>query len=248
MSLIKGYERRSSRVPKGIRLFFRLSFSDCFCLRFYRTFIYFCNVFLLLIAVCSLSIVINVAFFHRSVRKASAFSKAMGNPLCPYFLDEGVKVDVATCLSVPRSSLVSYPNLPGRGFSASVGAIGSCNAVPASLSVAHRQSLLHGLSRQHTATGQTSSSFILIVLGFPCLLFGFHLFVFSLTAQSRGMPLRYWHCHLHRSPCSCSAQCTLPILDFHCHLCDEGKDLLLLPCLFKSLYAFHCNRTSPRAV
>ncbi len=41
-----------------------------------------------------------------------------------------------------------------------------------------------------------------------CLLFGFHLFVFSLTAQSRDKPLRYWHCHLHRSPCSCSALCT----------------------------------------
>ena len=93
-----------------------------------------------------------------------------------------------------------------------------------------RQSHLHGLSRQHTAIRQTSSSFILIVPGFPCLLFGFHLFVFSLTAQSRGMPLLYWHCHLHRSPCSCSAQCTLPILDFQCHLCDEGKGLLLLPC------------------
>ena len=36
----------------------------------------------------------------------------MGNPLCPYFLDEGVKVDVATCLSVPSSSFVSCPNCP----------------------------------------------------------------------------------------------------------------------------------------
>ena len=142
MSLIKGYEHRSCRVPKGIRLFSDCLFSDCFCLRFYRTFIFFCNVIFLFIAVISLSIVINVAFFHRSVRMASAFSKAMGNPLCPYFLDEGVKVDVATCLSVPSSSLISCPNLPGRGFSASVGAIGSCNAVPASLSVAHSVSLI----------------------------------------------------------------------------------------------------------
>ena len=141
MSLIKGYERRSCRVPQGIRLFSDCFFPDCFCLRFYRTFIFFCIGFLLLIAVISLSIVINVAFFHRSVRMTSAFSKAMGNPLCPYFLDEGVKVDVATCLSVPRSPLFSCPNLPGRGFSASVCAIGSCNAVPASLSVAHSVSL-----------------------------------------------------------------------------------------------------------
>ena len=98
-----------------------------------------------------------------------------------------------------------------------------------------RQSHFHGLSRQHTAIMQTSSSFILIVPGLPCPLFGFHLFVFSLTAQSRGMPLRYWHCHLHRSPCSCSAQCTLPHTFLLCHLCDEGKGLLLLP------YSFPCT-------
>lgn len=100
---------------------------------------------------------------------ASAFSKTMGNPLCPYFLDEGVKVDVATCLSVPRSPLVSYPNLPGRWFSASVGAIGSCNAVPASLSVAHSVSLIFMgwavsilLSRRHLLRSSLSSQAYLV--------------------------------------------------------------------------------------
>ena len=100
-----------------------------------------------------------------------------------------------------------------------------CRASPA-VRVSLRQSILHGLSRQHTAIGQKILFVILIVHGFPHLLFGFSLFRILAHRSISGHTSAMLTLSLHRSPCSCPAHVYLPHTFLWCHLCGKGKGLL----------------------
>ena len=79
--------------------------------------------------------------WHRSVRMASAFSIAMGIPsvLIPWWgCQRHVLPSACRLHALP---VISLPNVPGRWFSAPMGAIVSYSSVPAPLSVSHSVSL-----------------------------------------------------------------------------------------------------------
>ena len=130
--------------------------------------------------------------WHRSVRMASAFSIAMGIPsvLIPWWGCQRYVLPPACWLhALP---VISLPNVPGRWFSAPMRAIDSYSIVPASLSVSHSVSLFFmGWAVSIPPSGRRFSSSSLSA--FPVCSSAFHYFVFSLTAQSRGIPLRCWH-------------------------------------------------------
>ena len=90
--------------------------------------------------------------------------------------------------------------------------------------VSLRQSILHRLSRQHTAIGQ--KILFVILIGFPSLLFGFSLFRILTHRSITGHTSAMLTLSLHRSPCSCPAHVYLPHTFLWCHLCGEGRDLL----------------------
>ena len=79
---------------------------------------------------------------------------------CPFFLDEGVKIPTATCLSAPRFPFGSLPNMLGGSSSAPFVHINSCNAVPVLANCElSRQSLLL-LSPCRTAIGHPFPSIL----------------------------------------------------------------------------------------
>ena len=134
-----------------------------------------------------------------------------GHSFCPYSLMRVSKVRAATCLSSPRSSR----NLITERARSMILCSHACHCLiqfSASLAVrvSLRQSILHGLSRQHTAIGQKILFVILIVHGFPSLLFGFSLFRILAHRSISGHTSTMLTLSLHRSPCSCPAHVYLP--------------------------------------
>ena len=135
---------------------------------------------------------INATFLTSVCPYGIRFLYSHGYSFCPYSLMRVSKVRAATCLSAPRSSRNLITERARSMILCSHGChcLMKCRAIPA-VRVSLRQSILHGLSRKHTAIGQErfSSSF-LSSTAFPICSSAFHYFVFSLTAQSRGIPLR----------------------------------------------------------
>ena len=134
------------------------------------------------------------------------FLYSHGYSFCPYSSMRVPKARAATYLSAPRSSR----NLITECARSMILCFRVrhwlmwCRASPA-VRVSLRQSILHGLSRQHTAIGQKILFVILIVHGFPHLLFGFSLFRILAHRSISGHTSAMLTLSLHRSPCSCPA-------------------------------------------
>lgn len=128
------------------------------------------------------------------------------------------KVRAAICLSAPRSSrnLITERARSIQQILCSHGChcLIKFRASPA-VRNSLRQSILHGLSRQHTAIGQKILFVILIVHGFPHLLFCFSLFRVLTHRSISGHTSAMLTFYLHRSPCSCPAhECRLHSVTF----------------------------------
>jgi hypothetical protein len=127
-----------------------------------------------------------------------------GHSFCPYSLMRVSKVRAATCLSAPRSSR----NLITERARSMILCFRVrhwlmwCRASPA-VRVSLRQSILHGLSRQHTTIGQ--KILFVILIGFPSLLLGFSLFRVLTHRSISGHTSAMLTLSLHRSPCCCPA-------------------------------------------
>ena len=113
--------------------------------------------------------------------------------------------------------------------------MGCCASLAVRVSL--RQSILHELSRQHTAIGQ--EILFVILIGFPSLLFGFSLFRILTHRSISGHTSAMLTLSLHRNPCSCPPHLYLPHTFLWCHLCDEGKSLLSLILMHYLCPLFH---------
>ena len=168
---------------------------------------------------------INATFLTSVCPYGIRFLYSHGHSFCPYSLMRVSKVRAATCLSAPRSSCNLITERARSMILCSHGChcLIQFSASPA-VRVSLRQSILHGLSRQHTAIGQ--KILFVILIGFPSLLLGFSLFRILTHRSITGHTSAMLTLSLHRSPCSCPAHVYLPHTFLWCHLCGEGKDLL----------------------
>ena len=126
-----------------------------------------------------------------------------GHSFCPYSLMRVSKVRAATCLSAPRSSR----NLITERARSMILCSHACHwliqfSASLAVRVSLRQSILHGLSRQHTAIGQKILFVILIVHGFPHLLFR----LFTISYSQSPLNLGAYLCDVDIIPASKSMQ------------------------------------------